>query len=50
MIKAICFDLDGLFFTAESFQNFKQLLAPNVEKTKRDHILALSDEMKQFKS
>ena len=46
----ICFDLDGLYFTAESFERFKLAIAPNVEKSKRDQVLALSDEMKQFKS
>ncbi len=46
----ICFDLDGLYFTDESFQKFKENLAPNIEKSKRDLVLALSDEMKAFKS
>ena len=50
MIKAVCFDLDGLFFTKESFQRFKEDLAPNVAKEKRDFVLALSDQMKAFKS
>ena len=45
----ICFDLDGLYFTDESFQKFKEMLAPNIEKEKRDYVLALSDEMKNFK-
>lgn len=45
----ICFDLDGLYFTEESFQKFKEKLAPNIEKPKRDLILALSEEMKSFK-
>ncbi len=46
----ICFDLDGLYFTDESFQKFKEKLAPNSEKSKRDFVLALSDEMKAFKN
>lgn len=46
----ICFDLDGLYFTEESFQRFKEKLAPNIEKIKRDSVLALSDEMKLFKT
>ena len=46
----ICFDLDWLYFTEQSFQRFKENLAPNVEKSKRDWVLALSDEMKLFKS
>ena len=45
----ICFDLDGLYFTSESFQRFKENIAPDVEKLKRDMVLALSDEMKAFK-
>lgn len=48
--RLICFDLDGLYFTHESFQRFKETLAPNTGKSKRDYVLALSDEMKQFKS
>lgn len=46
----ICFDLDGLYFTEESFQKFKERLAPNIEKLKRDFVLAMSDEMKAFKT
>lgn len=46
----ICFDLDGLYFTEQSFQRFKETLAPNVSKEKRDYVLALSDEMKRFKA
>ena len=46
----ICFDLDGLYFTDESFQKFKERLAPNTEKPIRDLVLALSDEMRAFKS
>lgn len=48
--KLICFDLDGLYFTEQSFQQFKKTIAPNVESDERDLILALSDEMKSFKS
>lgn len=48
--RLICFDLDGLYFTEESFQRFKETLAPNIEKQKRDLVLALSDEMKMFKA
>jgi len=46
----ICFDLDGLYFTEQSFQRFKESLAPNVEKAQRDQVLALSDQMRDFKS
>lgn len=48
--RLICFDLDGLYFTGESFQRFKEALAPDVAKEKRDQVLALSDEMKKFKA
>ena len=50
IIKAICLDLDGLFFTKESFQRFKENLAPHIAKEKRDYVLALSEQMKFFKS
>lgn len=46
----ICFDLDWLYFTWESFQRFKEALAPNIIKEKRDQVLALSDEMMKFKA
>lgn len=46
----ICFDLDGLYFTEQSFQKFKENLAPNIEKSKRDYVLALSDQMTLFKT
>lgn len=50
MIKAICFDLDGVFFTKESFQQFKKFLPKEVvEQEKIDHVLATSKEMMQFK-
>jgi hypothetical protein len=49
-IKAICLDLDGLFFTGESFQRFKEALAPNVAREKRDFVLALSPQMREFKA
>jgi FMN phosphatase YigB (HAD superfamily) len=49
MIKAICLDLDGLVFTKESFQHFKENLAPSVPQAKRDTVLALSPEMKAYK-
>lgn len=48
--KLICFDLDGLYFTEQSFQRFKETIAPNVERDKRDQILALSNQMRDFKS
>jgi epoxide hydrolase-like predicted phosphatase len=45
----ICFDLDGLYFTEQSFQKFKENLAPNIEKAQRDMVLALSNQMHDFK-
>jgi hypothetical protein len=48
--RLICFDLDGMYFTSESFQRFKEALAPNIPKEKRDQVLALSDEMRKFKA
>ncbi len=45
----VCFDLDGLYFTEQSFQAFKENLAPNREKAHRDRVLALSDQMRDFK-
>jgi len=49
-IKAICVDLDGMFFTEKSFQTFKTALAPESEPEKRDFVLALSPQMKDFKA
>lgn len=50
MIKAICFDLDGVFFTKESFQNFKKYLPKEVTDTEKiDYVLATSPEMMNFK-
>ncbi len=51
MVKwLICLDLDWLYFTEQSFQRFKENLAPHIEKQKRDLVLALSEEMKLFKA
>ena len=49
-VKAVCVDLDGMFFTDTSFQTFKTSLAPYIEKEKRDYVLALSPQMKAFKT
>lgn len=46
----ICFDLDWLYFTEQSFQRFKEIIAPDVEKSQRDLVLYHSDEMKLFKT
>lgn len=50
MIKAVCFDLDGVYFTPESFKRFKQTLAPNVDDAKLGQVLNKSSEMLQFKT
>jgi hypothetical protein len=38
-----------LYFTEQSFQKFKENLAPNIEKAQRDMVLALSNQMHDFK-
>ncbi len=49
MIKAICFDLDGVYFTHESFQNFKkELVNLGAAKEKVDYYLH-EDPMQEFK-
>jgi len=50
MIKAICFDLDGVYFTSESFKRFKANL-PKIEtdEDKINFVLYKSDEMAKFK-
>lgn len=50
MIKAICFDLDGVYFTSASFQRFKANLPKTVtDEEKINHVLAKSDEILNFK-
>ncbi|OGC48166.1 hypothetical protein A3A69_01235 [candidate division WWE3 bacterium RIFCSPLOWO2_01_FULL_37_15] len=50
MIKAICFDLDGVYFTSDSFKNFKKHLPKEVnDEEKISYVLAKSDEMIRFK-
>lgn len=49
MIKAICFDLDGVYFTSESFKKFKQkLIDLGISKEDVDHCLH-GDPMSEFK-
>jgi len=50
MIKAICFDLDGVYFTPESFKRFKKNL-PKEENDpeKVDFVLHDSEELLSFK-
>jgi putative hydrolase of the HAD superfamily len=51
MIKAICFDLDGVFFTPESFKNFMTNLPKEIDyKDKMEYVLYKSPEMLDFKS
>lgn len=50
MIKAICFDLDGVYFTAESFKRFKaNLPKTETDEEKINFVLYKSDEMAKFK-
>jgi FMN phosphatase YigB (HAD superfamily) len=48
MIKAITFDLDGVYFTAESFLNFKNSLPDTIDQSKL-MFLSQSDAMMSFK-
>ena len=51
MIKAICFDLDGVLFTSESFRNFMKNLPKEVnDKEKVEYVLYKSPEMLKFKT
>jgi epoxide hydrolase-like predicted phosphatase len=50
MIKAVVFDLDGVYFTADSFKNFKANLPKSVtDQEKVDLVLAKSNEILNFK-
>ena len=49
MIKAICFDLDGVYFTSAGFSTFKENLAKlGVDQTAIDYILH-QEPMRKFK-
>jgi epoxide hydrolase-like predicted phosphatase len=51
MIKAICFDLDGVLFTEQSFRNFMKDLPKEVnDPEKVEYVLYKSPEMQDFKS
>ncbi len=51
MIKAMSFDLDGVFFTQQSFKDFKKHLPKRVEdKETVDYVFHNSQEMLDFKS
>ena len=50
MIKAVTFDLDGVYFTPQSFKNFRANLAMNVtDEDKANWVLYKSPEMFNFK-
>jgi epoxide hydrolase-like predicted phosphatase len=48
-IKAICFDLDGVYFTPESFKRFRASLATKTSVEKATEVLNTSAEMASFK-
>lgn len=48
-IKAICFDLDGVYFTPESFQKFKRTISNGVDEEIVNNVLYKSNEMLSFK-
>lgn len=51
MIRAICFDLDGVLFTKQSFRNFMVNLPKEInDKNKVEYVLYKSPEMLDFKS
>lgn len=50
MIKAVTFDLDGVYFTPQSFKSFKNNLPKSVaDENKVDWVLYKSEEMRSFK-
>lgn len=49
MVKAICFDLDGVYFTESSFKNFAQDMSVNSDYDTAVQILKKSPEMASFK-
>lgn len=50
MIKAICFDLDGVYFTSQSFQKFKKNLPKEInDENVVNRVLYKSEEMLNFK-
>ena len=48
-IKAVCFDLDGVYFTPESFQRFKKKLGKGVDGELVNYVLYRSEQMLSFK-
>lgn len=50
MIKAVCFDLDGVYFTPESFKRFKENIPKHVNKKETvDQVFHESEELLNFK-
>ena len=50
MIKAVCFDLDGVYFTPKGMEMFKNMLsAVGISQEKIDLVLYKSEQMKLFK-
>lgn len=49
MVKAICFDLDGVYFTEDSFKRFAQAMSVNTDYDTAVQILKKSTEMASFK-
>ena len=49
MIKAICFDMDGVYFTKGSFLKFKAIIGKNSTEEKTDFVLYKSEQILNFK-
>lgn len=49
MIKAICFDLDGVYFTPESFKRFKESLPTKADYAEIEYVFHKSPEINDFK-
>jgi len=49
MIKAICFDLDGVYFTAESFPRFMKSISDLTTKNDSVEFVLKGDMMQEFK-
>jgi putative hydrolase of the HAD superfamily len=49
MIKAICFDLDGVYFTKGSFLKFKEVIGKDSTVEKTDFVFYKSDQIANFK-
>ncbi len=49
MIKAICFDLDGVYFTADSFKKFKESISNLTTKNDSVNYVLTGETMQDFK-